>query len=398
MTAMINDGSVSVYDICIIGGGAAGMTCGIQAAKENKDIKICILEKKEALGRKLLATGNGRCNISNEYCNHKEDVLEFFAGLGVMTRTDDEGRIYPYSQQGAQIVDVLIKALNANRIDVKCGFVVKHTEKIDNGFKIICENGEIVEAVELMIASGGKAGPQYGTTGDGYKWAKTLGHTVTKLAPALTALECEGDFKRLKGIRSRAEVYLFKGMDMVGRDRGEVQFTADGLSGICIFNLSREIQTEPGEKLENALKKYRLSIDFVPDIGEEAFINVLKGKQCDTGVEGWELLETILSTELAKFITENAREKNPHQLAEAAKYWDVNITGVKGWKQAQCTAGGIVMDEINEKTMESKLVPGLYFAGEILDYDGPCGGFNLNNAWYTGMKAGTAMADALLDR
>lgn len=384
----------SMYDICILGGGASGMAAAIAAHKTNEDINICIIEKNEILGKKLLSTGNGRCNLSNEECEEKKETLDFLKGLGILTRTDAEGRIYPYSEQGAQV-----RALLAEHAKAACSRLIlsdkaASVEKTGSGFVVKTESGQSIEAAKLIIATGGKAGPQYGTTGDGYAFAKGLGHTVSRLAPALAGVEVEEDLFALKGVRAKCEVYLFRGLDNTFRESGEVQFTEYGLSGICVFNMASEIRAAEGESYENAMKRYEVGVDFLPDFDEEEFIHLLQERQKmdDVKEETRRLLGTIVNDKVAKYVIDKAGTE-AHELAAALKYDRYRVSGVRGWKEAQCTAGGISYSEIDENTMESKSSPGLFFTGEILDYDGPCGGFNLQHAWLTGMKAGKAAAE-----
>ena len=213
------------------------------------------------------------------------------------------------------------------------------------GFRIRT-SGDTIEADMILLAAGGKAAPKFGTTGDGYRLAKQLGHHVTRLYPILTGIEC-GDFRDLKGIRARGKVTLLEDGQVRAEETGEIQFTQDGLSGICVFNLTPQIHAREGEPPAEAMKRYRLSVDLAPDFTQEQI-----------------------------------------------KDWKLPVLGIKGWNHAQCTAGGVCIEEVDMDTMESRLVPGLYFAGEIIDAQGPCGGFNLQNAWETWIKAARAIAAA----
>ncbi|MBR6444518.1 MAG: aminoacetone oxidase family FAD-binding enzyme [Firmicutes bacterium] len=382
-----------MYDICIIGGGASGMTAAIAAHQKNDGAAICIIEKNEILGRKILATGNGRCNLSNEGCENKDDTLDFLKRLGIYTRTDEEGRIYPYSEQASQVRAILSDHARTACSRIILGQSVSSVEKKDDVFVVKTEGGETVEAQQLIIASGGKAAPQHGTTGDGYAFAKALGHTVTKLGPALTGVETEDDLSPLKGVRAKCEAYLFEGMDNIWREPGEVQFTEDGLSGICIFNMVSMIRLRPGETYREAMHRYEIGIDLLPDFDEEEFIALLKQREQmeDIKKESRRLLTTFVNDKIADFIIEKSGTE-AHELAAALKYSRFKVRSVKGWKDAQCTVGGVPYDEVDSETMKSLKTEGLYFAGEIMDYDGPCGGFNLQHAWETGIKAGKAAA------
>ena len=383
----------NMYDICIIGGGASGMTAAIAAHQKDEDLSICLIEKNDILGRKILATGNGRCNLSNEECENSGTVLDFMKRLGLYTRTDDEGRIYPYSEQGAQVRALLADHAQAACSSVMLGESVSSVEKTDAGFTVKTESGKTVEAAKLIIASGGKAGPQYGTTGDGYALAKSLGHTVTRLGPALSAVETEEDLSALKGVRAKCEAYLFEGLDNIWRESGEVQFTEDGLSGICILNMAGMVRIRDGETYREAMHRYQIGVDLLPDFDEEEFIALLQQRQKmeDVRKESRRLLGTVVNDKIAEYAIENSGTE-AHELAAALKYTRFQVRAIKGWKDAQCTAGGVVYDEVDSETMGSVKTEGLFFAGEIMDYDGPCGGFNLQHAWETGIKAGKGAA------
>ncbi|MGI6258031.1 MAG: aminoacetone oxidase family FAD-binding enzyme [Anaerovoracaceae bacterium] len=373
---MIKKG-MKMYDICIIGGGASGMVAAISAAMESQDLRICIIEKKERLGKKLAATGNGRCNITNLKCDRAGDVMDFFHRIGVAIDEEKDGWMYPLSRQAEDVVMALTAALEQYNINVIVNKNVDKVTKERNWFNINDET----EARILLLATGGKAGPQYGTVGDGYKLARSMGHSVTKLAPVLTALESHGT-QGLKGVRARGKVSLSCKGKMIAEESGEIQFTADGVSGICIFNLSRFVRLDK----ETDFSDYRLHMDFLPLKSQKEVEELLM----DRATRGLDLLRSILPAKLSEKISKEV--STPGEAAEKLKDFSLKITGASGWNRAQCTSGGVEGSEIDGETLESKLVEGLFFAGEILDYDGPCGGYNLQNAWETGMKAGREMA------
>lgn len=379
------------YDLAIIGGGAAGLAAAASFIKEigTAGAKVCILEKNDAPGRKINATGGGRCNLTNEACPEKELTLGFFRELGVETWRDSEGRYYPYSNKASDVTKALVDAV-ADRVDLKCGFTVKVVSRIkpDDGSKgcfmitgMQKSDMEMIFADRVLMAMGGKAGPQFGTTGDGYTIARTLGHTVTTVFPILTGIGCRADgvdFASLKGVRAKGTVILHKDGKPIVRDTGEIQFTEDGISGICVFNLTPHIKAEKHEKFQDALKRFAITVDLAPDFTEEQ----LAERQSAFG---------ILTEKLAAALAD-AGVWSAETGAAGIKHWQLEITGVKGWRDAQATFGGVALDEIDMDTMESRRVPGLYFAGEIIDAQGPCGGFNLQNAWETGIKAARAIA------
>ena len=392
-------------DICIIGGGASAMAAAASAAAENPGIKICILEKMESLGKKLAATGNGKCNLTNAGCAGVRETLEFFASIGIITRTDTEGRIYPYSQQAREVVYALKRQLCALGVEVKTGCPAVDVRRIADGFKVIYKEGALT-ARHLLLASGGKAGPQFGTTGDGYAFAKAMGHTVTRLSPVLTGLTICEDLKALKGIRVKARAGLFKDGSLIAEENGEVQFAGDGISGILILDLSRFVKLDPEENLSEGFSRYEIKLDFLPHMSPAQVQTFLRERCGILKLPAGDLLLSVVPEPLAKKLTmqagisgglpaEGITGTELSKLSKMLKEWRLPLSGAKGWKTAQCTSGGVALTEINLETMESLLTPGLYFSGEIIDFDGRCGGFNLQNAWETGIKAGRAMAVSL---
>lgn len=386
---MIQNG-MKKYDLVIAGGGAAGLAAAASFIREMNQgaeddcLSVCILEKNDAPGRKINATGGGRCNLTNEACQGKGITLEFFHGLGIETWHDSEGRYYPYSNKASDVTKALTDAVGG--AEIRCGFTIKVISRVksDDGEEYFMITGtdqdsgmDMIFADRVLMAMGGKAGPQYGTTGDGYTIARTLGHTVTTVFPILTGIECSADgvdFASLKGVRAKGTVILNRDGKPMVRDTGEIQFTEDGISGICVFNLTPHIKADKWERFEDALKRFTITVDLAPDFTEEE----LAARESAFGILTEKLAAAFDGTDVS-----------------AIKNWQLDIAGIKGWRDAQATFGGVALDEIDMDTMESRLVPGLYFAGEIIDAQGPCGGFNLQNAWETGIKAAGAIAKAM---
>ncbi len=351
------------YDVCIIGGGAAGLAA---AASLRKDIDACLMEKNKIPGRKIMATGGGRCNITNAACDNVDLTLDFFRSMGMELYCDNEGRFFPYSNQASDVVRLLTAAISEKTVDIVTEAAAESVVLQNGKFNVSYGEDKRICCNNVILAVGGKAAPQFGTTGDGYAMAKTLGHRIEKVYPILSAVEC-GDFDDIKGIRARGRVGLHKDGRLIAEETGEIQFTADGISGICVFNLTPYIRAEDGEDFRAALKRFMIYVDLAPDFTAEQMAK----RNSSFG---------ILSDKLASRVE-----------IETIKCWQLPVLGVKGWKNAQCTAGGICLDEIDMNTMQSKLIPGLYFAGEIIDRQGPCGGYNLQNAWETGIKAAKAL-------
>lgn len=381
--------------IMVIGGGPSGMAAAISAARNGAG-KVRLIEKNSEPGRKLLATGNGRCNLTNTGCEGAEETLDFFSELGLLTRAEEEGRVYPYSEQASAVRDALVNELEDRKVEILCGMEVKTVEKNGSGFMIITAVGKKFHSDALILAVGGKAGPQYGSTGDGYRFAKAFGHSVVRLMPSLVQMVSEEPFfKELKGVRAKGQAQLLRDEKVIGAETGEIQFTEEGLSGICIFNLSRKY-----------VRGDRIRIDLFPGYGEGDLEDILSRRagtlenrnliQFFNGVLHKKLIPVVLE-KLSLDKDRKAAGLGPKEIRETVRFlkgWNISISGTKGWKEAQVTAGGVDLNEVDPETMESRLVPGLYFAGELLDYDGDCGGYNLQWAWSSGLIAGKSAAKA----
>lgn len=388
------------WDICIIGGGASGLAAAASAAMElegkGASGRILVLEKRKKTGSKICASGNGRCNMSNEACPHVEETMGFFSRVGVLTRTDGEGRIYPYSEEASDVEKALRLAAENRGVVIVKDTQVTGLEKEEEGFSVTAlravdgekETGSI-SADQVLIATGGKSYSSLGTVGDGYPMAKRLGHRVLPLVPVLTAIEVKEDIRALAGVREKAKVCLYCGGRCVFSEEGEVQFTADSLSGICIFNMSRWLKLERGKKLRDGFDQYRIILDFLPDLTEKEAGEFIEAQE-KRGLTGEDAMNSLVKAKLAKAVAEGWLSREP--ALRQLKGMKLSPKKPKGWEYAQVTRGGVDRDEVDMDTMESSLMSGLYFAGEILDYDGPCGGFNLNHAWITGIRAGKAMA------
>ena len=346
------------------------------SAPQQGDHNVRIIEKNPITGRKLLATGNGRCNLTNSSCAGSQETLNFFREMGLLTREEAEGRIYPYTEQASTVQEVLVNTLRYLQVELISSTEVVSVEKSDSLFHIRTKEQTPLCSDLVILATGGKAGPQYGSTGDGYRIAKSFGHTVVRLMPSLVQMVSEQSvFKELKGVRAKGQVTLLRSQVPVDTERGEVQFTEDGLSGICIFNLSR--QYNRGDSVQ---------IDLFPEYGEAELSTLLS--DCAEHL-GSRTLEEVLAGMLHKKLVpvilnalslrkdrkaDSLSREEMKKIVRFLKGWMIEISGTKGWKEAQVTSGGVDLAEIDLHTMESRLVKGLYFAGELLDADGKCGG------------------------
>lgn len=394
----------NIYDIVIIGGGASGLMAAHSASLRDPNARIAIAEKNDKPAKKIYATGNGRCNLLNikakaadfssasggsefiekvfEICGPAE-VLKLAESLGICPVEEDLGRMYPRSGQAASVVKALAEV--AKNADILTGFEVKTAEKTDKGFfRIVSTDGKMLKSKKLVIAGGGKAGIQFGTDGRCFKLAEAFGHKVSRPIPALTGMLCS-ETAALAGVRAKAKASLFavyeEGKKLLAESEGEVQFNKDSISGICVMDLSGKLR-RAGEK------GFELELDFFPEMAEKEFSEMLEMRKNKLGSAR---LEDLVPEKLAVYLAE-ADKKSPkgtHAKAKTAKF---KIDGSKGWPDAQVTSGGVFTDEVDAESMESKICENLYFAGEVLDVDGPCGGYNLTWAFASGWIAGQAAA------
>ena len=419
-----------VYDTVIIGAGASGLACAAALhmySAEKPDILIIDVNKKA--GRKLLATGNGRCNLSNENMSVKyyygdvseassllgrsaaDEVNDFFRKLSLITTTDEEGRVYPISRQAQSVLSVLMTFLESKG----AGFLYE-TEvtgvKHNKGLYEISTSSEVYKTRNLVLATGGKANPKLSSGRSGYDIAVSLGHSCTKLYPALTQLKTEDRFlSSLSGVRCRARISLMADRMKIAEETGELQIADKALSGICVFDLSSyasefftcgRIKNKPIKKPHT---KLFADIDFMPDMSFEELLQYLVGKKKNLPEEkAGTFLDGVLNLKLSeKFMkvlnldTESnlseLRTEDIVRICRSVKSTSLEITGTKSWDDAQVTGGGIPLNEISCTSMESGKNRGLYLCGELLNIHGRCGGYNLNFAWITALTAAKSIAE-----
>ncbi len=394
--------------IGIIGGGAAGMAAAL-AASESGENQVVVLERQARVGRKLQATGNGRCNLTNLHAleggYHGEEpgfaryaltqfppeaVLTWMRGLGLFTVAEPSGRVYPYSDQANSVVDVLRFALERPNIQVKLGFEVTKVRKNAEGFRVESREERLM-CDRLIIACGGLAGTKLGGCMSGYQLLRSFGHKCTRLRPALVQVKTGwSGVSALKGVRANCRAAIYRGETRMRESVGELQFTEYGLSGPVMFEISRDACQGGGD--------WNCRLDFLPHVEETELLAELRRRK-STPLPNSELFTGILHNRLGRVLTQAAgislngwiRELGEEELAQAAaaaKGFCVSLTEPLGMDSAQVTAGGILTAEFEETTMESRLVPGLYACGEVLDIDGDCGGYNLQWAWSSGRLAG----------
>ncbi len=398
-------------EIVVIGGGASGLMASIAAARQGA--KVTLLEKNKQTGRKLLATGNGRCNFTNrnqELSHYRsrnpelaeqilhafpmEETVSFFEELGILVK-DRSGCLYPGSGQAESVAKILWLEAQRLRVKIACDTEALSVEKKENRF-LIRTKGWVYEADAVILACGSRTAPKTGSTGDGYRFAEALGHRIIAPLPALTGLYAsEKDCERLAGVRTEAKVSLLIEGNIFMEEEGEVQFASYGLSGIPVFQLSRYVS----RALEDG-KTCEIRLDILPSYTQEQIEEALRKKQRHTGKRtGTDILLGMFPEKLSRIFLERAgislkkkgqdwEEKDYQRLSGQIKGLSFTITRCRGYEQAQVCTGGVPLTELKGITMESALVFGLYFAGELLDVDGACGGYNLQWAWTSGFLAG----------
>ena len=401
-------------DVAIIGAGPAGIMASLFAAKNGA--RVLLIEKNEIIGRKILATGNGRCNLSNKNIEtvryhgsnpnfvdaifsqfDYEQTIAFFESIGVFLKEEDHGRIFPRTNQATTIVQALEHELIENNIQIMTNANVKSISN-KTSWKIDLENHSSYLAEKIILTTGGKAAHQFGSSGDGLFWAKNMGHTVRPLYAALVPVETTETWPtKIQGLKVESRLKAFNKNQLLSENFGDLLFTHYGLSGPAIMGISGEIAPAVSEKPNYV----RLEIDFIPEIDNEHLkrkINLLLqnngAKSIINNLRGMVpqgLIEVILDNVSIAKEKKSAEisQKEIENIISALKSADLHIKKLRPLKEAQVTKGGISLDEINNCTLESNIINNIYFAGEILDIDGDSGGFNLQWAWSSGYVAGT---------
>ncbi|MBS7298324.1 MAG: aminoacetone oxidase family FAD-binding enzyme [Eubacteriales bacterium] len=392
--------------IAIIGGGAAGLAA---ACALGKGSDITIYERNDRVGKKLLSTGNGRCNIVNTNLSPKQlhsknnemvseilgtspvsEIMTFFENLGLLMRIEYEGRVYPLCNQASAVLDVLRYEACEKGVNFRYNFCVTDIKKTTDGFMLKSGNESAIADI-VILACGGMAAPKTGSDGIGYNLAKAFGHSINNPLPALVALKSDTSFTApLKGIRCKVAVKLVAGKDVITSESGEIQFADYGISGIAAMQLSRHLA-----------KGCRIIIDFAELYNEDYILYRLKeavkkyreAQDIMTGIVQKRVAQSILKHTLAIAPSTPAgklSEQDLNKLTKAIKGLELDINGTLKWDNAQITSGGIPLSEITS-SMESKLVKNLYITGEMLDCDGECGGYNLGWAWICALRAANSI-------
>jgi len=398
-------------DCIILGGGASGLAAC--AALASTGLRVALVERLDRVGKKLMAAGNGRCNISNAdmdaayYGNAAPfvsrvyektppgEVLSFFSALGLMTAQED-GRIYPRTMMASSVLDVLRTACEHENVTLMTGCeAVSLTPSRRGGFSVQLENGEGLFAPIVLCCMGGSASPHLGTDGCGTRLMEQLGHSVSPLYPALTQLKCDHPSLRgLKGIRVQAGLTLLIDDKIAARETGELLFADYGVSGVCVFQLSGMAAKALHEK-----RRVALHVHLLPEIPEEELAVWLRTRiAAHPGTGALSLFTGVFPRLLAQAILKEAgitldaqaarlNAKQFNTLCDAICAFPLPVTGTQGFKNAQVTRGGVSLDDVDPGTMASRIFDGLYLCGEVLDVDGPCGGYNLHFAFACALTA-----------
>lgn len=420
--------------IVIIGGGAAGMVAAILAARNGAHVTV--LERMQRVGKKLLATGNGRCNLANRRLdsNHYhglrpefveevfaqfglDKTLAFFDALGVSVQEEDEGKLFPSSQQASSVLDVLRYEMAQLGVEEVCAAAVHSIQPQRNGFLCVCGNGQTFEAGRVVVCAGGKSAPNLGSNGGGHKLAHALGHTLVEPFPALVQVRLDAPYlKSISGVGVQGKAQIWVNGKLKGTETGELLFAKYGISGTAILQLSRAISEHtlgggrnPAVKGDDTQGGGRnpavLRIDLFSSLTQEALAALIQQriandarKPIDFSFVGFihkRLIPVLLQRADVRDTKRPCGDLSHDeivQIARAMKEWAIPCSGTQSWMFSQVTAGGVDVREVDPATLESKRAPGVHFAGEVLDIDGDSGGYNLQWAWSSGAVAGTHAA------
>lgn len=397
--------------VIIVGGGASGLVAAISAAREGANVTI--IEQKDQLGKKILSTGNGRCNLTNEYMDAScfrgdnisivqevlnrfgySETIAFFEELGVVLK-ERQGYVYPISDQATTILDVLCMEIERLQVEILLSQAVKKIVRDKEKF-IVHTTETVLMSDAVILAAGGKAASVLGSDGSGYTLAKAFGHHLSPVVPALVQLKGKGNFyKQISGVRTQAKVSLYVNDEYIAEDTGELQLTNYGISGIPVFQISRFAAKALYEN-----KSVMAEVDFMPSMSDDKFRTFLQtrsekhghkqAKDFLVGVFHKKLIGLLLKASSidSNNVMKQVSQEKIDKLISVCKHFKIDILGSNDFDQAQVCAGGIYTTEINPQTMESVYMEDLYLTGELLDIDGICGGYNLQWAWSTGYIAG----------
>ncbi len=397
--------------VAIVGAGASGLVAAIVAAKRGARVKV--YEKNSKIGKKILATGNGRCNVTNQtiktsnyhgsnpkFVNIAIDRFNtqvcknFFSEIGIELVEGQEGRLYPKSLHSSSVVNLLTYECEMLGVEFFLDTKVEAIEADIRGFALHVGDGKLFSS-SVLIATGGLAMPTLGASASGYEFAKSFGHTVVSTFASLVQLECNENLKEISGVKIQGNIEVLSDKRAVASAQGDILFTNYGLSGSAILDVSRAV----GKLLQNA-DEVDINIDLFSEYSKEQLKTILSKRAKNSNSKSLSLwLDGFINPKLAKFLAKKTDIKNADdlntkeivRLVYMLKNFKLKAVGTRGFKSAEVTAGGVNTDEVNPKTFESKLQSGLYFSGEVLDIDADCGGYNLHWAWASGYSVGISI-------
>ncbi len=397
----------NTFKVIIVGGGASGLFCALELLRSKNCIlgeDILILEKNDRVGKKMVATGNGQGNLSNAFISEQnyhgdktfikaflsnlEDVnlKEYLQDLGIYLTTEKDGKQYPLSKQANAFLDVIRGYLAQKDVNINVGEKVNLVEKVGEGYLVNTAKGKY-RSRNVVLAFGGKAGSQYGTDGSSYQLAQKFGHKLTTLYPSLVQLKTNLEsIKGLRGLKERVKITAYDNGIELKESVGEVLFTEYGISGNAVFSISGYL---------TSAKKPSVKIEFLPDFTKEQVKEILAKREYLNHIDREDKLIGLINKKIGQAIMRKCKTDSIDEIANAIKNFTLIITGNLGFSYAQVTKGGIATDQIDSKTMESKLESGLYVVGEALDVDGDCGGYNLTFAFASGIFSAKSIKENL---
>jgi predicted Rossmann fold flavoprotein len=411
-----------IYDIAVIGGGAAGMMAAIRAAELGR--KVVLIERNESLGKKILITGKGRCNITNvasiddfmakfgrsgQFLRQafqaffNDEVIEFFKSRGLETKTERQGRVFPVTDKARSVVEVLEKSLKDNKVEILFNTRLSGVSKTGDGFLLLSDNGQSIKAAHVIIATGGASYRATGSTGDGFDMAEKLGHKIIELKPGLVPLTTKEKWvKDLQGIAlENIRITFTCGKKKIISEIGELMFTHFGVSGPLVIDLSADVI-----QLLSEYGEVKLAIDLKPGMRDEQLeASILHKFKVKGEVQMKNLMKDMLPNRMVEVFLKVigvSRDKETNQITQddrrrilrGLKGLELTINGSLPIEEAMVTGGGVSTKEIDPRSMQSRVVPGLYFAGEVIEGSAASGGYNLQQAFSTGYLAGESAANA----
>lgn len=394
------------YKVAVIGGGASGLLCAAELSRGENALSfgdVLVLEKNDRVGKKLVATGNGQGNFCNAdlslshyygdrgfisafFKDNNIDVSEYFYRLGIPLCPDECGRYYPLSKQASSALDIIRSFLLSRKCVIETGVTVSNVNKSGESFVIKTNNGDKFFAENVVFAFGGKAGAHFGTDGGSYKLAENFGHKTTALSPSLVQVKTDKiSIRGLKGVKERVRLYLYDGTKYIAESVGDLLFTDYGVSGNAVFSLSSKIA-----QTENPI----FYADLLPEVDIKDLINILEFRKNADYILDDDLFIGLVNKKLGQAVARFLDDRSIKNAAESLKKYKIKVIGTLGFDCAQVTKGGIVTDDVNPFTMQSKLCKRLFITGEALNVDGDCGGYNLAFAFLSGIKAAKSIKES----